>query len=181
MRLLILLFMAYMLSACGSSGSSGTPAVPKTIVVYGDSLCFSTPPLIEGWLTLVTDYTVENRCGIGYSITNQYPDVSKDNFGYTVIALGVNDAGLGIDPDTFELTYRQLYDSVKNPICFAPPLTELPHIQQIVMQYRERLKSFCKYYLELAPSDSPDGVHYTNTAQELNAYNFNILMKQFTD
>jgi len=173
-KTLLVVLLLFVLASCGGGSSSATP---KTIVVYGDSLCRTVPPDIIGWPSLVTGYEVENRCFAGYSLTNHYPDVSQDDFGYTVIALGVNDAGLGVDPDTFELTYRQLYDSVKNPICFAPPLTDRPEVQQLVIQYRDRLKSFCKYYIEGVPSDHPDGVHYTRAADELNAYNFNELMQ----
>ena len=143
------------------------PSKP-TMLVIGDSLCES------GWPELIENHIINNSCVGGTGLIRSFMDrvpVYEHDDGYydmTVIALGMNDAIMGVDADEFELAYRSLYDTVYNPVCLLPPLSDKPEIQVLMSEYHRRIKSFCSVAVHSAPSDALDGVHYSRDADEIN-------------
>lgn len=158
MKWFILLFTALLVS-CGSDESNNSVET-TTVLVIGDSLC------VIGWPTLLDTYEVTNKCvsgqtlvGLGDSFT--YTHVNSGYYDHTIISIGVNDAARGISPEVFELAYLSLYDTVYNPICVLPPLSDWPHIQTGVSEYHRVIQDICEVVVESYPSDHPDGLHYT--------------------
>ena len=161
-----ILILTLILIGCSDGSGSGS-ATKKSIIAIGDSLCAA------GWPLLLNDYDVDNRCiggqglvGSAWGIIYQHEYKYAD---HTIIALGGNDAIAGIDTDSFELAYRSLVNVVSNPICLLPPLTNHLEIAALIIEYRNRIITFCPVILYSTPSDGEDGIHYTDEAHRINA------------
>ena len=166
--IVVLVLITGLLSGC-SGGSSPEETTPErqSLIVIGDSLC------AVGWPLLMSDYEVDNQCVGGQGLVGSAWDIIyQHEYKYadrTVIALGANDALVGVDADSFELAYRSLINVVSNPVCLLPPLTDKPYMAILIAEYHNRLITFCPVVLYATPSDAEDGIHYTKEANRINA------------
>lgn len=146
----------------------------KSYFVVGDSLCADE----DSWPEILTekDYVVEKLCIPGRGVIEShlsYETVDIDEVhrrkgnSRLLIAIGVNDAIKGSDPDEFISKYSLMVDS--STLCLLPPLSQHPEIQTRVDALREKIISTCTTVIYPAESDHEDGLHYTINAQQLNA------------
>ena len=182
MKIILALIILSTLTGCGSSGGGSSEPestsllteaptlTTPSMMVIGDSLCW------HGWPSLITGYEVTNTCfpgmglvdgvyGIVYAGEPQYADI-------TVIAIGTNDAGQGVDADSFEAAYRSLVNVSSNVVCMLPPLNDIPEAQEasvLMAEYYNRLITFCPSVIYYTPSDHEDGIHYTAEGDKANA------------
>jgi hypothetical protein len=193
-----LLIVALMLAGCSESYEPeqvDTVAAqsPKTVTIYGDSLCHTEEGIWDSWarrLDQVEGLTVTDLCIRGYRAT--YPifaeSIVNDTSDIFVMTLGVNDAVGILIGDNFAKTHgltRQTIDDFRSAyahiigvallngsevICVLPPITGVAWVQPVMPEIWGVITDICGDVGEIiraAPSDGPDQIHYGYYGDEL--------------
>ncbi|MEE8289721.1 MAG: hypothetical protein V3R25_09955 [Nitrosomonadaceae bacterium] len=185
----VLIALLALVTGCseGGGGSSEAPPVPapKTVTIFGDSLCYSSDTF-DSWARRLNDvegFEVNDLCIRGFRAT--YPifaeTIINDTSDIFIMALGVNDAvGMLIGEDFAELhgltqqtidDYRLAYTKIigvallngSEVICVLPPMTGAPWVQPMIPQIWGVIDDVCGdvgTLVHSAPSDALDEIHY---------------------